>query len=300
MIGGGPFGGFRRAWRRGPGAPGAGWSGAEPTLPAGVRLLRDRPYGPHARQVLDLYRPDGAASGPWPVLLFVHGGGWRRGDKALPRFVETKVAHWAPRGWAFAAMNYRLWPEVDVLAQCDDVARALAWLQREGSGLGLDADRIVLLGHSAGAQLAALLAASPGRAAAAGVRPWRATVVIDTAALDMVEVMRRPHYPFYDPVFGSDPRFWAAASATRQLQGPPVTPVLLVHGDARDDARAAADSFAHRAQALGGLVRVLPVPMGHLDLNDALGHPGPYTDAIDAYLADPQGETPHGTSDARF
>lgn len=295
-----PFGLLHRALRQGQGGwPRGGAAGAAP-LPPGVRQVPDQAYGAHPRQVLDLYLPADPPAGPRPVILFVHGGGWRRGDKAMPGMVDHKLAHWVPRGWAFAAMNYRLWPEVDVLAQCDDVAQALAWLQRQAPALGLDARRLSLLGHSAGAQLAALLVASPARVAAAGATPWHATVVVDTAALDMVAVMQRPHYRFYDPVFGTDPGHWAAASATRQLQGPPVTPVLLVHGAARADAQAAAEAFAQRARALGGQARVLALPLGHLELNAALGRPGPYTEAVDAFLAAPQGETPHGTRDTPF
>lgn len=287
-----------RRWEHGGRRAGAGDEAS--LLPPGVRRLQNIAYGEHPRQTLDLYRHEPPAPGPRPLILYVHGGGWRRGDKALPRLLGTKAAYWVARGCAFAAMNYRLWPDADVLAQCDDVARAIALLQGQAQQLGLDPARLTLVGHSAGAQLAALLTASPRRVAAAGAVPWHATVVVDTAALDMVEVMQRPHYRFYDPVFGDDPAYWAAVSATRVLEGPPVTPVLLVHGAAREDARRAAQGFARRARAGGGAARVLALPMAHGDLNDALGRPGPCALAVEAFVADPRGETLRGPGDTAF
>jgi acetyl esterase/lipase len=200
------------------------------------------------------------------------------------------VRHWLPRGWAFASINYRMLPEADVLAQAGDVALALAFLRREAAVLGLDAARTVLIGHSAGAHLAALLVADPPP----DLAPWRATVVIDTAALDMVAVMQRPHFGFYDPVFGSDPAFWRAASPTHRLQRAPCTPVLLVASARRDDVLPAAEAFAERARRLGGRARVLAVDLGHLEINDALGRDPAYTAAVDDFLDGPERESPQG------
>ncbi|GAB4035396.1 MAG: alpha/beta hydrolase [Rubrivivax sp.] len=257
-------------------------------LPEGIRIERDLAYGEHAAQALDLYLP--AGDGPHPLVVFVHGGGWRRGDKAMPRMVQNKVGHWLPRGRAFASVNYRMLPEADVLAQAGDVARALGFLQRLAAARGLDAGRIALVGHSAGAHLVALLVADPPP----GLARWQATVVIDTAALDMVAVMQRPHFGFYDPVFGDDPAYWRAASPTHRLQRAPCTPVLLVCSARRDDVLPAAEAFVDRARRLGGRARVLPVDLGHLEINDALGRDPAYTAAVDAFLDDPERESPQG------
>lgn len=262
-------------------------------LPEGIAIERDLAYGHDAAQALDLYRP--AGPGPHPLIVFVHGGGWRRGDKAMPRMVQNKVRHWLPRGWAFASINYRMLPEADVLAQADDVARALAFLQRQAAALQLDAGRMVLIGHSAGAHLAALLVADAAFGAPHGLQAWRATVVIDTAALDMLAVMQRPHFGFYDPVFGSDPAFWRAASPTHRLQGAPSTPVLLVCSARRDDSQAAADDFVARVRRFGGHAALLAVDLGHLEINEALGRDPAYTAAVDAFLADPERESPQGS-----
>jgi acetyl esterase/lipase len=250
--------------------------------PPGVTVESDLAYGNDPAQQLDVYRPaDGHGA---PVLLFVHGGGWRRGDKAMPRMVANKVAHWVGRGFVFASMNYRMLPAADPVEQAEDVARALAFVQREAPRWGGDLARVVLIGHSAGAHLAALVTADPDFAMRHGVSPWRATVAIDSAALDIEAIMTRRHYRFYDPVFGTDPAFWRAASPMHRLQGLPVAPMLLVCSSERDDSLPPAQAFAARATELGGRATVLPVALGHLQINDLLGADAGYTGAVDAFL----------------
>lgn len=126
------------------------------------RHLKDLPYVSGAdadpAQVADLYLPEGATNAP--VVLFIHGGGWRAGDKApdgFDRFVQVFLR----QGMAVASINYRLSPKVKHPAHIEDVARAAAWLLREGRTYGLDPARLWLAGHSAGAHLAALLALDP-------------------------------------------------------------------------------------------------------------------------------------------
>lgn len=251
-------------------------------LPPGASVRRDLAYGADPAQRLDLYLPalaDGAA-----LIVMVHGGGWMRGDKALLRSVRNKVAHWVGRGWALASLNYRMLPGTVPLAQADDVALALAFVQDRAEGWDVDASRIVLMGHSAGAHLVSLIAADPAIPAQAGARPWRATVTIDSAAFDLVRIMNRPHYAFYDRAFGGDPRDWQLASPLHRLVAAPAAPWLTIHSAQRDDSAEQAQAFAARAGTLGGAVEVLAVDLTHGDLNDLLGTSGPYTDAVDAFL----------------
>ncbi|MBI3156620.1 MAG: alpha/beta hydrolase [Burkholderiales bacterium] len=258
-------------------------------LPPGAGIVRDLAYGADAAQQIDLYRMPGQRRSP--VVAFVHGGGWQRGDKAMARIVGCKARHWLARGWTLAMVNYRLLPGTDVLGQADDVAGALAFLQREATALGLERDRIALVGHSAGAHLAALVVSSVERSAASGLQPWRSTVIIDTAMLDVVAVMRRPHFAFYDPVFGADPALWRAASPIDALKRAPLTPLLVVVSAFRGDARHAAEAFVRRAVERGGRARVLAVPLGHMALNQALGRNAAYTGAVDRFLEDPERAT---------
>jgi acetyl esterase/lipase len=256
----------------------------EITLPAGVRVEHDIAYGPSPAQRLDVYLPASAADGGAPVILFLHGGGWRRGDKGMAQMVANKAPHWLGKGFVFASANYRMLPDADVVQQADDAARALAFVQARASGWGGDPARVVLVGHSAGAHLAALVTADPSIATRQGARPWLATIALDSAALDMVAIMNRPHYRFYDPVFGTDPAFWREASPTHRMTGKPAAPMLLVCSSRRSDACQPAWEFAEKARAFGGEATVLPVDLGHLQINDQLGAPGAYTEAVDAFL----------------
>lgn len=252
-------------------------------LPPGVTAVRDLAYGDDPLQRLDVYRPPEAQAAP--VILYVHGGGWRRGDKAMPRMVRNKLAHWSAKGYVFVSTNHRLVPQACVLEQARDVARALAFVQAKAGAWGGDARRVVLMGHSAGAHLAALVTADSALAAEEGLRPWLATIALDSAALDMVAIMERPHYRFYDPVFGTDPALWRAASPLHRLQGPPAAPMLLVCSSLRDDSEPAARAFAAKAAGFGfGGASILPVALDHGELNDRLGLPGDYTEAVDDFL----------------
>ena len=92
-------------------------------------------------------------------MVYVHGGGWKRGDKSR---VGEKVEFFTGRGWVFVSVNYRLLPEGAHPANVNDVARALAWVHDHATDYGGDPDRLFLMGHSAGAHLAALVATSEG------------------------------------------------------------------------------------------------------------------------------------------
>ena len=254
------------------------------TLPAGARVERDVAYGSDPAQRLDVYRPASIAAGGAPVILFLHGGGWRRGDKGMAQMVRNKAPHWLGKGFVFASANYRMLPDANAVQQADDAARALAFIQNRVEGWGGDPSRVVLVGHSAGAHLVALMTADPSIATRQGVKPWLATIAMDSAALDMVAIMSRPHYRFYDPVFGSDPAFWREASPTLRMVGKPAAPMLLVCSSRRSDSCPPAREFADKAKAFGGQVTLLPVDLGHLQINDQLGTPGVYTDAVDAFL----------------
>lgn len=109
----------------------------------------DQSYGPHERHRLDLY---GTPTSPVPVVLFVHGGGFRIGDKAADGWPNAAVGRWAAQqGWLGAVMNYRLAPEHQWPAGGEDVLSALDWLAGNARQFGGDPDRIVLVGTSAGA-----------------------------------------------------------------------------------------------------------------------------------------------------
>ena len=250
-------------------------------LPPGARVERDVAYGPDSAQRLDVYLPAKAQAAP--VVFMVHGGAWMVGDKAAAKVVDNKVAHWLPQGVGVVSINYRMSRVPRVLDQVDDVARALALVQARASGWGLDTRRVLVMGHSAGAHLVALMTSDPALATAHGTQPWLGTVALDSAALDVPQIMQKRHYGFYDRVFGADPVFWASVSPLQRLQATPVVPMLLVCSFRRSDSCPPAHAFAARAQGLGGTVTVLPVNLSHADVNGTLGLDGPYTRAVDDF-----------------
>lgn len=120
----------------------------------GYNLTRDLAYGPLKRQKLDVYVPDIFAPGA-PVVIFFHGGRWQEGSKDDYRFAAQALAS---RGFVTILPNYRLFPQVRFPTFVLDSADAVAWVYREISAYGGNPERIYLMGHSAGAHIAALLA----------------------------------------------------------------------------------------------------------------------------------------------
>lgn len=254
---------------------------ASTTLPAGVRVERDLAYGANPRQRIDVYLPTQPPTGA--VLLMVHGGAWAMGDKAAAAAVDAKLAHWLPQGVVVVSANYRLLPLAEPIEQARDVARAMALVQARAASWGADAQRLVLMGHSTGAHLAALLAADDALASREGAKPWRATVLLDSAALDVVQLMRGAHLRLHDRAFGAHLGRWQQASPLHRLSGRP-QPIALVHSTERPDSGEQARRFAAAVLARGGRAELLPMNLSHVEINARLGAAPEYTAAVDAFL----------------
>lgn len=249
------------------------------------KVLRDVPYGSDAKQRMDVYLPAQAlAPGLAPVIFMVHGGAWRVGDKRMGNVVDNKTARWLPKGIVFVSINNRLLPDADPLDQVHDVAQALAFAQTRAASWGADPQQFVLMGHSAGAHLVALLAASSTLGNEAGTKPWLGTVALDSAALDVAPIMQGKHYKLYDPAFGTDPAFWRAVSPLQQLQAG-AKPLLAVCSSRRTESCDQARAFAAHASQLQVRAQVLPQDLSHGDINEQLGLPGDYTAAVEGFLS---------------
>ncbi|MFI6335439.1 alpha/beta hydrolase fold domain-containing protein [Streptomyces sp. NPDC050535] len=218
-----------------------------PARPAeGVRLLRGAVYAIPAGSrplTVDLWLP-ADATGPVPVVVFVHGGGWRMGlrDDLGPRFRHWEpgpFARMAQEGFAVACPDYRLSGEAPHPAQTDDLAALLGWLHTRSADLGLDTARTVMWGESAGGHLAALTALThhtrTDTAAVMGCVTWYAPTDLPALAEDFPEGV----YDTRDPAsfeallvggaLADRPEAARDASPVTHV-GPQAPPFLLLHG----------------------------------------------------------------------
>lgn len=201
--------------------------------PTSGRLVVDSlPYGPHEKQRLDLYAPEGPRG--VPLLVFVHGGTWASGDRAYFAWATGLYGNvgkaLADEGVATAIPSYRLWPEATLEDMLDDVAAAVKAARARAADVGADPTKIFLAGHSAGGHLAALLAARGGALADRGIDPsWIRGVVVVSGVLDAGRAVERSSHPAVPALF-PDEATRRAASPLSFLRGS-TTPWLFLVGE---------------------------------------------------------------------
>lgn len=249
-------------------------------------------YGSDTRQRLDFYPAvgaDGKGANKSPLIVFIHGGGWSIGDKA--QAAQSKPAHFTANGIAFASVNYRLVPKATVEQQAADIAAAIALIRAEAKEFGIDPDRIALMGHSAGAHLAALVTTDPAYLAKAGVpiKAVRAVVLLDGAGYDVARQMADLSViaeRFYRPAFGDDPARQAALSPISHTAAPNAAAFMVIHAGSRAASREQATALAAKLRSAGTAAVVEAMPgHNHMTLNRNLGVAGdPATLAVDAFL----------------
>ena len=248
-------------------------------------------YGSNALQTLDVWRAKDA-KGPAPLVVFVHGGGWKRGskDNATGQF---KPVHYPQLGYAFASINYRLVPDATVEQQAADVASAVRALIDRAGALGIDRRRVVIMGHSAGAHLVALVGTDEKYLRGAGLSfsDIAGVIPIDGAAYDVPAQMKDGPpimQKTYAQAFGTDPARQKALSPTLQA-GVPNAPEFLLLYVQRPDGVRQAEALGKALVAGGSKVERGSFPgeglQGHAEINRRLGDPtyAP-TRAVDAWL----------------
>jgi len=204
------------------------------------KLTSNIPYVPngHERQILDVHAPAGAKN--LPVVFWIHGGGWQAGDKTS---VQLKPKAFVEKGFVFVSTNYRLLPHVEMDAIIKDIAKSLAWTHRNIAQHGGDPKRILVMGHSAGAQLAALISIDDRYLKAEGLDLSfiKGCVPVDgdtydiPAMIETAETRNRVHglpQPNYGHrlKFGNDPAKHIDYSAiTHIAPGKNIPPFLILH-----------------------------------------------------------------------
>ena len=231
----------------------------------GQEIRREMRYAEagHERHVLDVYAPAGAKK--LPVVFWIHGGGWVTGDKSS---VQEKPRIFVQRGFVFVSTNYRLLPTVDMEMIVRDVAKSLRWVHAHITEHGGDPQRVWVMGHSAGAQLAALLCTDDRYLKAEGV-PFsilQGCVPVDgdtydvPAMIETAETRRRvhgqPQAKFgHREKFGNDPAKHREFSAvTHVAKGKGIPPFLILHVAEQPDNSA-------QAFRLGAVLKEAGIPV---------------------------------------
>jgi acetyl esterase/lipase len=253
---------------------------------------------------LDVYTPANRR-GAMPVMVMVHGGSFVHGDKAgqpgvaRPPLLYPKMEYYTARGWVFVSINYRLTDralpagharQVRHPDHIEDVAAAFAWLHANVARFGGDKRRIVLVGHSAGATLVALLATDGRRLAAHALALGDIAAVIALDGYYDVEKRMPRAAPFMPLVFGDDPAAWRDASPQFHVApGKKIPPMLIVYNTTGRDQDPALQSraFAAQLRAAGADATAYEARgKTHADIGEGLGMPGdPLSDTVDAFLA---------------
>ncbi len=219
----------------------------------GYTLTADIAYGTHPRQTLDIYRPTTPADGN-PAVLFFYGGSWTAGRKDDYLFVGQALA---ARGVTTIVADYRLYPEVTYPAFVEDGAMAAKW-----SADNAGTTRLFLMGHSAGAYIALMLAANTPYLAAAGVdRTKLAGVIGLSGPYDFLPLTSKR----LQEIFGGANRRETQPIA---YVGGPLPPVLLVHGTDDTIVRPAnSERLAAAWRQAGGMAELRLYPdIGHIDV----------------------------------
>jgi len=217
------------------------------------------------RHRLDIYQPTKETAAPRPVVLFIHGGSWDSGSKddILYKAIGRRLAK---NGFVGVVISYRLAPKVLVPQQADDCARALAWTVAHVAEYGGDPGHLVLMGHSAGGGLAALLATGSDTLLAKHGLPATAAHAVlldDPAGLDMLDYLTKMQYPGdekYLVPFSKDPAVWRQASALYHLRAgaPPMS--FYIGGETYPSIKNSSEKFRQRLVQLGAAPKYVILP----------------------------------------
>jgi CubicO group peptidase (beta-lactamase class C family)/poly(3-hydroxybutyrate) depolymerase len=274
-------------------------------------VRRNIPYTEKAdeRQVLDVYAPPNAKN--LPVVFWIHGGGWQTGDKSD---LQVKPQAFMDKGFVFVSTNYRLLPAVDMATIVRDVAKSVRWVHDHIAEHGGDPQRLYVMGHSAGAQLAALICTDDRYLKAEGLSLAivKGCVPVDGDTYDVPAIIetaetrwRVHHLPpakfGHREKFGNDPekhRDFSAVTHVAKDKGIP--PFFILHVAGHPDTTAQALRLGNVLKEAGISATVFGArETTHGKIKDDLGKPDdPATKALWEFLKVQQGKAEQGTPPA--
>ena len=244
-------------------------------------------YGTHQRQQIDVYEPSDAVD-DLPLVLFIHGGAWQMGSH---KRVQSKPTHFNRNSIFFASAGYRVLPEASVEEQAKDLGLALQALVGQAGIIGFDKQKVVLMGHSAGAHLAALLATDPQYAGEA-FGSIKGVVLLDGAGYDVpanIEIAQFQARQLYLDVFGDDVEGQKKLSPVTHVGGPDAPNWLALYVEQRAPAKLQAEALVAGLTNAGHSAKAIPIAeTDHGRMNREIGMEAgtAQTEAIDTFLAE--------------
>lgn len=252
------------------------------------RQQLDVPYvqPAHPRQTLDVTAPPKGSR--QPVVVWIHGGGWQRGDKAE---VHEKPRAFVERGYVFVSVNYRLLPEATIHEMARDVARAIRWVHDHIREFGGDPERLVVMGHSAGAQLAALVCTDDRHLKAVDLplSIVKACVPVDGDTYDVpwqIATVEERRANIYRQKFGDEASQRDLSPVTHVARDKSIPPFLILHVATHPETRGQSERLVQALQAAGVDASAYAAEnKDHGSINAELGRPDdPPTRALFEFL----------------
>lgn len=233
---------------------------AAPVHAAEPVVLKDVPYAEpkNERQTLDVYAPAGAKNRP--VVVWIHGGGWKEGDK---KGFAKKALAFVAKDYVFVATNYRFRPTVTVKEMTEDVARAVRWVHEHAKEFGGDPNAVVVMGHSAGAQLAALVCTDDRylKAEKVPLSAVKACVPVDCSFYDIPKRVKdggnTPLKTITDVFTDAEETQRDYSAAAHVAKGKDIPAFLILHVATRADTKAQAHWLADKLKDAGVAAKVV-------------------------------------------
>ncbi|MGI8978920.1 MAG: alpha/beta hydrolase [Pirellulaceae bacterium] len=247
----------------------ATWA-AEPKVDRDVAYAEPK----NERQTLDVYAPAEGKDGP--IVFWIHGGGWQRGDKTE---VQTKPQAFVDKGFVFVSTNYRFVPKVTIQEMAGDIAKAIRWTHDHAKDYGGDPNTIFVMGHSAGAQLAALLSTDESYLKKEGLSLSliKGCVPVDGDTYDVplqIATVEEKRANSYRQKFGDAKSQTDLSTVTHVAKGKDIPPFLILHVADHPEVKLQSERLAKALVAAGISATAFPAEgKNHTTINSELGTP---------------------------
>ena len=250
---------------------------ASSALAADMKVHRDLPYSQSKseRQTLDVYAP--AEGKGCPIVFWIHGGGWQTGSKTS---VQRKPKAFVDKGFVFVSTNYRLLPDATINQMGEDVARAIRWVHDHAKEYGGDPNTILVMGHSAGAQLAALVCTDDRYLKSEGLSfsIIKGCVPVDGDTYDVpmqIATVKERIANIYRRKFGDEKSQKNLSPVTHVAKGKNIPPFLILHVADHPETKGQSQRLAKALKDAGVSARTYPAEgKNHGTINSELGLPG--------------------------